>query len=282
MGGGSSAKKEAKINAESQRLANESAERSAAAQAAAAIEAAKINSQAAREAGAAGNLQQEKAIWQQQNSLQHAGEFLGRYVQSGTQALGAYNSLLGLNGAADQGQAIANLQNMPGFQEQIKYGENALLQNASATGGLRGGNSQTALAQFRPMLLNQAIQQQIGNLSTANQQGYNAAASMANAHLGTGNNISNIYNQMGELSANSILSAGNSWANAAMAQGVKPVLNYQPTSSGKSGGGVGSIAGGALGGAATGAAIGSVVPGIGTAIGAGVGAVAGGLSGSSK
>jgi hypothetical protein len=39
-----------------------------------------------------------------------------------------------------------------------------LLQRASATGGLRGGTVQGALAQFRPQLLSSLIEQQYGRL----------------------------------------------------------------------------------------------------------------------
>lgn len=203
--------------------------------------------------------QLQMAIAEQRAAYGDAQGNLSPYTQAGSQALGAYQGLLGLSGAGAQQAAINQLQSMPGFQEQIKYGENAILQNASATGGLRGGNTQTALSQFRPMLLNQAIQQQLGQLGGLQQQGFNAASNLNNVRIGSAGGISNAYAQIGQTNANAALAG-----------------------SGRSGGGAGSIAGGALGGAATGAAIGSVVPGIGTAIGAGVGAVAGGLAGSSK
>lgn len=212
----------------------------------------------AKKAAAEETKQLQMAIAEQRAAYGDAQQNLSPYTQAGTQALGAYQGLLGLGGADAQKQAIAQLESMPGFQEQIKYGENALLQNASATGGLRGGNAQTALAQFRPMLLNQAIQQQLGQLGGLQQQGFNAATNLNAARTGTAGGISNAYAQIGQTNANAALAGGGR------------------------GGGAGAIAGGALGGAATGAAIGSVVPGIGTAIGAGVGATAGGLSGSSK
>lgn len=202
--------------------------------------------------------QLEMAIAEQRAGYKDAQGNLMPYTTAGTQALGAYQGLLGLGGAEAQQQAISQIENMPGFQEQLRYSENALLQNASATGGLRGGNTQTALSQFRPMMLNQAIQQQLGQLGGLQQQGFNAATNLNAARAGTAGGVSNAYAQIGQSKANAELAG-----------------------SGK-GGGAGAIAGGALGGAATGAMIGSVVPGIGTAIGAGVGAVAGGLSGSSK
>ena len=61
--------------------------------------------------------------------------------------------------------------------------ENALLQNASATGGLRGGNTQSALSELRPALLTSLI-----------EQSYSRAGDLAGyGQLGRAN-ISNAYN----------------------------------------------------------------------------------------
>ena len=67
-------------------------------------------------------------------------------------------------GRAAQQAAISQIESSPFLQSQIEQGERALLQRASATGGLRGGNIQAALAQFRPQMLQQAIEQQYGRL----------------------------------------------------------------------------------------------------------------------
>jgi hypothetical protein len=50
------------------------------------------------------------------------------------------------------------------MQALVSQGEEALLQNAAATGGLRGGNLQGALAQFRPQMLSNLITQQYNQL----------------------------------------------------------------------------------------------------------------------
>ena len=68
-------------------------------------------------------------------------ELLKPYVDSGANALSAQNDLNGLNGPEAQQKAIANLQNSPQMASMTQQGENAILQNASATGGLRGGNT---------------------------------------------------------------------------------------------------------------------------------------------
>lgn len=119
------------------------------------------------------------------------------YLQAGTGALTAQQNLLGLGGANQQAAAVNQLQQNPLFQALASQGENAILQNASATGGLRGGNVQGALAQFRPQLLNQQIQQQLANLGGLTALGQASAGNQAQAGLSTGANIGNLLGQQG-------------------------------------------------------------------------------------
>jgi len=130
---------------------------------------------AARGAQNAANTQAQAA----QLGIDQVRELLSPFIGAGTQALGQTQSLLGLSGADSQAQAIAALQASPFFKAQLERGENALLQNASATGGLRGGNTQAALAQFAPQLLQQTLQQQLGNLGGLIGGGQNAASNAA-------------------------------------------------------------------------------------------------------
>ena len=89
---------------------------------------------------------------------------LQEFAAVGTDALKQQRALAGLDGPEAQQAAIAQIEAGPGFQALTRQGEEAILQRASATGGLRGGNVQAALAQFRPTLLNQFIEQQYGKL----------------------------------------------------------------------------------------------------------------------
>lgn len=61
--------------------------------------------------------------------------------------------------------AIRAMEQDPIFLARVKQGEDALLAQASATGGLRGGNIQAALAQFRPQMLSEEISNRIAQLS---------------------------------------------------------------------------------------------------------------------
>ncbi len=68
-------------------------------------------------------------------------------------------------------------------------------------GGLRGGNTQGALARFRPELLNQFINQQYGRLAGLTELGQNAAAGVGSAGLSTGANIGNVLMSRGQATA---------------------------------------------------------------------------------
>lgn len=63
----------------------------------------------------------------------------------------------GMTGAEAQQTAIQRVAESPLLQELMAQGETGLLQNAAATGGLRGGRTQAALSQFRPAMLQNEI-----------------------------------------------------------------------------------------------------------------------------
>jgi len=153
-------------------------------------------------------------IAQRNKQFEAVQKLLQPYVNAGTGALGKQQDLIGLNGAQQQQTAIADLQKSPYFTSMLKQGENSILANASATGGLRGGNTQTALAQFSPSLLAQTIQQQYQNLGGLTSVGQNAAAGVGNAGMTTANGISAALQQQGAAQAGGAIAQGK--ADAAM------------------------------------------------------------------
>lgn len=150
----------------------------------------------------------QAAIDEQKRQFDAVVKLLQPYVTAGTGALGAQQNLLGLGGVESQQQAIDALQNSATFQALSRQGENAILQNASATGGLRGGNTQAALAQFRPALLNQQIQQQLANLGGLTNIGQASAAGQASAGQLAGANVGNLLQQQGAAIAGGQLAKG--------------------------------------------------------------------------
>jgi hypothetical protein len=158
--------------------------------------------------GQASQVQQQSAqagIDEQRRQFDAIQKLLQPYTEAGAGALTQQQALLGMGTPGAQQQAITALQGSPQFQALQQQGENAILQNASATGGLRGGNVQGALAQFRPALLSSLIDQQYSRLGGLTSIGQNAAAGVGNAGMSTGANVANLLGRQGQAQAGGIL-----------------------------------------------------------------------------
>lgn len=155
----------------------------------------------------------EMGVEEQRRQFDAVQKLLKPYADAGLSGLTGQQDLLGINGTAAQQTAIGNINNSAEMQTYLQQGENAILQNASATGGLRGGNTQAALAQFRPQLLNQLINQRYQNLTGMTSLGQNAAAGTGNAGMQAASNISNLYQQSGAAQAGAALASGQATAN---------------------------------------------------------------------
>lgn len=131
------------------------------------------------------------------------------FVLSGTGALSSYGNLLGTNGNGAQQNAINGIMGMPAYTSALQQGENSILSNAAATGGLRGGNTQAALSEFAPQLLTQLISQQLAGLGNLSSLGQNAAAGVGNAGMSSANSISQLLQQQGAANAGGQLANGN-------------------------------------------------------------------------
>lgn len=167
----------------------------------------------AKKAAAAQSESSQAAIDEQRRQFDMVQELMKPYVNAGTQGLAGQQDLLGLNGAGKQKAAIDAINNSQAMQTYLQQGENSILQNASATGGLRGGNTQAALSQFRPQLLNQLVNQQYQNLGGLTSLGQNAAAGVGNAGMQSANNIGNLLGTIGQAQAGSALAQGQANAN---------------------------------------------------------------------
>lgn len=151
----------------------------------------------------------DKGIEEQRRQFDALVQLMSPYVQAGTGALSQQQALIGLQGAEAQQQAMQGFEQSPLFQSLTQQGENAILQSASATGGLRGGNVQAALAQFRPQMLNQLIEQQYGRLGGLTTVGQASAAGQASSGMQSASNISNLLANQGAALAGGQLAAGN-------------------------------------------------------------------------
>jgi len=141
------------------------------------------------------------------------------YTQAGTQAIGAYGNLLGANGADAQGAAVAGLKADPFFQQNLQDANTNLLQTASATGGVRGGNAAGAIGQLSPALLQSYYQNALSGYGNLAQLGLGATGSVASAgqantqntiglNQGIGNALSSKYLTKAGINAGNINNVG--------------------------------------------------------------------------
>jgi hypothetical protein len=168
-------------------------------------------SQAADAAGQASATQvaaSAAGIAEQQRQFDKLVELLAPYTAAGAPALAQQQALIGLQGPEAERAAIERISSGETFQALAKQGEEAMLQNASATGGLRGGNIQGALAQFRPALLSSLINQQYGRLGGLTGLGQASAAGQAASGMALGQNVSGLLGQQGAATAGAQLAEG--------------------------------------------------------------------------
>jgi hypothetical protein len=179
----------------------------------------------------------EAGIAEQRRQFDALRALLQPYTEAGLPALQQQQALLGLQGPEAEQAAIERIRGGETFQALAQQGEEALLQRASATGGLRGGNIQGALAQFRPALLNQAIEQQYGRLGGMTSLGQQSAAGVGTAGMQTGTNVANLLAQQGAARAGGEL--GEAKAFSGLFNLPAQVLGFQYGAGGKAGLGFG-------------------------------------------
>jgi hypothetical protein len=172
-----------------------------------------VQSKSASKAAAAQTQAADKGIEEQRRQFDRIQELLNPYVEAGGVGLQQQMALGGMSGPKAQQAAISAIEGGSEFEALTRQGEEAILQQASATGGLRGGNTQGALAQFRPQVLSSLINQQYGRLGGLTSMGQNAAVGVGNAGMQTGQNISGLYGQQGAAAAGSALAQGQAFGN---------------------------------------------------------------------
>lgn len=174
-----------------------------------------IGAGAAKSAGQAQEQAAMAGVAEQRAAREELARRLEPYAAVGGPALQAQMAALGLRGPQEQAAFVAQQEQSPIFQALVRQGEEALLQKASATGGLRGGNIQGALAEFRPSLLNQFLNQQYERLGGMTTLGQQSAAGVGSAGMTAAGNIAELLGQAGQAKAGAALGAGQAWGNLA-------------------------------------------------------------------
>lgn len=178
-----------------------------------------MQSRSARSAAASQERSAREGIDEQARQFDEMQRLLAPYVEAGQPALQAQQAQIGLRGAAEQQMAIDQIAQGPLLQALTRQGEQAMLQNAAATGGLRGGNLQGALAQFRPAMLQAALDQQYARLGGLTEIGQQSAARVGTAGMQTGANTAALLGQAGAAQAGGIIGGAAPFVQAAQMPG---------------------------------------------------------------
>ena len=178
-----------------------------------------MQSRAARSAAQTQAGAAEAGIAEQQRQFDEVRRLLQPYVDVGQPALRAQQAQIGLFGPEEQQAAIQRVSESPLLQALTQQGEQALLQRASATGGLRGGNLQGALAQFRPAMLQAALDQQYARLGGLTTLGQQSAAGVGSAGMQTGANTAELLGRAGAAQAGGIIGGAAPFVQAAQLPG---------------------------------------------------------------
>lgn len=106
---------------------------------------------------------------------------------------------------ARQQAAIDQLKASPLYQSIYRNGVDTINANASATGGLRGGNTQRSLAGFGADALSSVIQQQLQNLGGISGAGRSTGTDLGQLGANSATTIGNLYVGQGQDRAGGIL-----------------------------------------------------------------------------
>jgi hypothetical protein len=130
------------------------------------------------------------------------------YLNAGTSALPQMEDLLGLNGPDKASAAIDALKQSPIYQSLYNNGQEAILANGAATGGIRGGNQQGALADFGRDTLSSVIQNQLSSLGGLAGLGEGATNQVSGFGQASTDNIIKLLSSIGGAQASGDLTKG--------------------------------------------------------------------------
>lgn len=130
------------------------------------------------------------------------------YRDIGAKGIAGLGDLVGVNGAPQQQTAIDALKASPFYQTLFRTGLETNLQNASATGGIRGGNEVGSLANFGSDTLMKTIQQQLQSLGGIASIGQNATAQTGAFGANASETIANLLGSIGQAQASGDIAKG--------------------------------------------------------------------------
>ena len=148
-----------------------------------------------------------QGIAEQRRQFDITQQNLQPFQEAGVSALQQQQALLGLSGADAQQQAYSQFTESPGQRFLRERQEKALLRNASAIGGLGGGNVRTALQEQAAGIAQQDFQNQFGRLGQLAGQGQSAVTNIGQFGAQTAGNIANLGQTAAEARSSGLLGA---------------------------------------------------------------------------
>jgi hypothetical protein len=172
----------------------------------ASVGSAAIGASAAKKAGKKQAAAADAASAQQQQQLDLINQQNAPYREAGTAAL---NQLMGLYGLNGQEADYSAFENSPDYQFAQQQGEQSLLRNRAALGGLQGGQTGAALQQYGQGLASQQLGNYRNSLMGLVNTGQGANQLTAQAGLNTGQAIGQNMQNAGNASAAGTLASSN-------------------------------------------------------------------------
>jgi hypothetical protein len=154
-----------------------------------------------------------KGIAEEQRQYDTTRADFAPYRDAGTAALPKINDLLGLNGPDAANAAIQALKQSPVYQSLYNNGQEALLANGAATGGLRGGNMQEGLADFGRDTLSGVIGDQVSKLGSLAGLGEGATNATAGFGANEADAVTKLLSGIGNAQASGALTKAGLTAN---------------------------------------------------------------------
>ena len=171
-----------------------------------------MSSNAADDAAAQQQAGTQAGIASQEKMFDRSLELQQPYREAGYDALGGLQQLTDPAGRA---QLLSDYYAGPEYQALSGQVEEQQLRNAAATGGVRGGANQAALASIAPQLGQQymsGLNQQYTGLAN---MGMGAASQGSGQAMQLGGNISNLQQQAAQAGASNQMAQANIWGNVA-------------------------------------------------------------------
>ena len=167
-----------------------------------------IKSEASKDASKAQQQAAQAGIESQEQMFNQSLELQKPYRDAG------YNAIGGLQGMMDptkRGQMLSDYYAGDEFKAMQGQAEEQQMRNAAATGGIRGGQNQAAMASISPMLGQQYMQSMQNQYTGLANMGMGSASQGAQGAMQFGQNQSALQQQAGQAQAQNSLAQGNIW-----------------------------------------------------------------------